>query len=99
MSDLLKRGFLIGLGAAVNGKERVEKMMDDMIAKGQVTPHQAKEMFEAWKAKGENAKGEWDQKQREQMRTWLSQLGFVHKEEVAELEKRIRHLEEKGRER
>lgn len=42
MSDLLKKGFHLGLGAAISGKEKFEKMVNEMVKHGDVSPAQAK---------------------------------------------------------
>ncbi|MFD1020019.1 phasin family protein [Thalassobacillus hwangdonensis] len=93
MSDLLKRGFYLGLGAALSGKERLEKVLDELVQKGDVSPSQAREMFQEFVAKGEQKDKEWTEQGKAKMQARIKDLGFVTKEEYELLEARVKRLE------
>lgn len=93
MSDLLKKGFYLGLGAAVSGKERFEKMVNEMVSKGEMTPSQAKSVINAWISKGETYDKEWSDQAKVKMQKRMKELGFVSREEYELLEARIQRLE------
>jgi len=95
VSDLLKKGFFIGLGAAMSSKEKFDKVVDEMIAKGQVSPGEAKDMMNQFKEKGEQKNQEWSAQSEQYIKDMIKDLGFVTKEEYDALEKRIQKLEEK----
>ncbi|MFC0525164.1 phasin family protein [Pontibacillus salicampi] len=97
MSDLLKKGFYIGLGAAVSGKERAQRMLDELVDKGQVTPKEAKEMLNSFKEKGEKQNEKWTNQSEGYFRNMIQELGFVTKEDYQVLESRIEALEEQLR--
>ncbi|WP_217586363.1 phasin family protein [Lentibacillus saliphilus] len=95
MSDILRKGFLLGLGVAVSGKERVEKVLNDLVDKNELTQEQAKSVLNSLIEKGEAKASEWDVKQHEQTRKLADELGFALKEDVEKLAARISVLEEK----
>lgn len=98
MSDLLKKGFLVGLGAAMSSKEKFEQVMNEMAAKGQVSPSEAKDMMNEFQAKGEKKNQEWTKQSEQYVKDMMKDLGFVTKEEYEALEKRIEKLEAKHEE-
>ncbi|TMW70285.1 phasin family protein [Alteribacter natronophilus] len=93
MSDLLKKGFLIGLGAAVTSKEKAEKYFNELIVKGKVTPDEANEMFEAFEKKGNETNEQWNRRSREKAQQFFADMDIATKTEVAALEARINELE------
>ncbi|WP_051314648.1 phasin family protein [Alteribacter aurantiacus] len=93
MSDLLKKGFLIGLGAAVTSKEKAEKYFQELIVKGKVTPDEANEMFEAFEKKGTETEETWNRRSKEKAQRFFSDLDLASKGEVAALEQRIKELD------
>lgn len=93
MSDLLKKGFYLGLGAAASGKEKFEKMVNDMVKKGEVTPSQAKSMINSWINKGESVDKDWSGYAKAKMQDRMKDLGFVSREDYELLEARIQRLE------
>ncbi|MBN9655201.1 hypothetical protein GLW00_02150 [Halobacillus litoralis] len=97
MSDLLKKGFHLGLGAAISGKERFEKMVNEMVKRGEISPSQAKTMVNNWMnqwiAKGQSKDKEWNEQAKARFQDQMKELGFVSKEEYEKLEARIERLE------
>lgn len=95
MSDFLKKGFLLGLGAAVSSKERLDKKLKDLVDKNELTRDQAKSVMQNFLDKGESTKDEWSTKQYEQTQAMARDLGIATKEDVNELRARITELESK----
>lgn len=93
MADYLRKGFLLGLGVALSGKERLDKRMDEWKLDEFANPEQARQALRRYMEKGETKHGEWDAKQREQFDKLLDDLGLVRKEELRELEIRLKKLE------
>ncbi|WP_226581538.1 phasin family protein [Halobacillus litoralis] len=97
MSDLLKKGFHLGLGAALSGKEKFEKMVEEMVKRGEISPSQAKSMINNrmnnWITKGESKDKEWNEQAKAKFQDQMKELGFVSKEEYEILEARIKRLE------
>lgn len=93
MSDYLKKGFLLGLGAAISGKEKLEKKLTELVDKNEISQEQAKQVMNNFIEKGEMKKDEWSEKQQEQAQKRAADLGLATKEDIAELEARIAALE------
>ncbi|WP_430790091.1 phasin family protein [Virgibacillus flavescens] len=95
MSDFLKKGFLLGLGAAVSSKERLDKKLKELVDKNELTRDQARTVMQDFMDKGESTKDEWSAKQYEQTQSMAKDLGLATKEDVNELRARITELESK----
>ncbi|WP_088035867.1 phasin family protein [Evansella clarkii] len=99
MSDLLKKGFLLGLGAAVTGKERAEKYLDELLAKGKITPKEADEMYDSFIKKGQETEEKWTSRSRDSVRTMLLEdFELVPRDEFLQLQERVTLLEAKLKE-
>lgn len=98
MDNWMKRGFYLGIGAAISGKERFEKMVQDMVDKGEMTPKEAKSVMDEWVKKGESADRDWSKQTRGMMKERVKELGFVPEEDYRELEARVAQLEKLHRE-
>ena len=95
MSDYLKKGFLLGLGAAISGKEKLEQKLNELVEKNEISQEQAKQVMNNFIEKGETKKDEWSQKQVEQTQKMADDLGLATKDDIAALNKRITELEVK----
>ncbi|MGJ9383620.1 phasin family protein [Salipaludibacillus sp. CF4.18] len=95
MSNLLKTGFLLGLGAAVSSKEKVEKYIDDLVSKGRVTPQEADDMYHSLLKKGEETEEKWNTRSKEKVGNFIEDLNLVSKDDYKLLQARVELLEEK----
>lgn len=93
MTNFLKTGFLLGVGAAVSSKERVDKYVDDLLAKGKVTPKEADELYQSLLKKGEETEEQWNNRTKEKMRSVMEDLNIISKDEFFALQNRVEHLE------
>jgi polyhydroxyalkanoate synthesis regulator phasin len=95
MMNLIKQVFSLGLGAAITTKEQIEKTVDSLVKKGEVSKDESKELIKQWVEKGEQTKQELDEIIKTRVNQTLTSLKLVTKEEVRELERRIQLLENK----
>jgi|SRR5688572_4018329 len=93
MADLLRKGFLLGVGAALAGKEKLDAKLKELVAKGEITPQQAKDLIQRFVDKGEAKSNEWNEKNQENMQKKVNDLGLATKADVDALKQRISHLE------
>ncbi|WP_366247827.1 hypothetical protein [Terribacillus aidingensis] len=93
MADLLRKGFLLGVGAALAGKEKLDAKLKELVAKGEITPQQAKDLIQRFVDKGEAKSNEWNEKNQENMQKKVHDLGLATKADVDALKQRISHLE------
>lgn len=95
MSDYLRKGFLLGLGAAVSGKEKFDKKLKELVDKNELTQEQAKSVMDKFIEKGGSKKDEWDAKQHQQTQKLAKEYGIATVEDIQELRARITQLEDK----
>lgn len=95
MSDFLKKGFLLGLGAAVSGKEKLSQKLQELVDKNELSASQAKTVMQDFVDKGEMKKDEWSGKQYDQTQRMAKDLGLATKDDINELRARISELETK----
>jgi len=95
MNDFLKKGFLLGLGAAVSGKEKLESKLKELVEENELTQEQAKTVMRNFVEKGETKTEEWGVKQQEQTKKMVEDLGVATKEDINEVRARLTELEEK----
>lgn len=95
MNDFLKKGFLLGLGAAISGKEKLEGKLKELVDANEISQEQAKTILNNFVEKGETKKEEWDVKQQEQTKKMVEDLGVATKDDINELRRRLTVLEDK----
>ncbi|MFD1361593.1 phasin family protein [Lentibacillus salinarum] len=93
MSDILKKGFLLGLGAAISGKEKLDTKLQEMVEKNELTQEQARTVMRNFIDKGEMKTDEWNTKQYEQTQQVAKDLGLATKEDINELRARLSDVE------
>ncbi|MFB6468499.1 phasin family protein [Cytobacillus sp. Hz8] len=96
MKNLFDQIISLGIGAAVASKEQIEKIVDELVAKGELNKNESKEMIEKLIEKGETAKKDLDDLVKTKVQQALKEWDLVTMEEYHELEKRIAALEEKS---
>lgn len=99
MNEILKKGFLLGLGAAIASKEKLEQKLDELVKENEITTTQAKELMQNFIEKGEGKKEEWDRSKSDQARKYAEELGLATKDEMEELKERLAELELKMEEK
>ncbi|MFZ3578538.1 phasin family protein [Virgibacillus sp. DJP39] len=95
MSDFLKKGFLLGLGAAVSSKEKLDKKLKELVDKNELTREQARTVMQNFVDKGESTKEGWSAKQYEETQGMAKELGLATKEDINELRERLSEIETK----
>jgi len=95
MNEYLKKGFLLGLGAAVSGKEKLEQKLNDLVSRNELSREEAKTVMQNFVEKGEMKTDEWNVKQQEQAQKVAKDLGLATKEDINELQARMTQLEDK----
>ncbi|MCM3121909.1 MULTISPECIES: hypothetical protein [Bacillaceae] len=94
MNNFLKSGFLLGLGAAVAGKEKIDETIMKLVEKGSMTQTEADTIFDELFKKGENKSEEWNDEFKKMARSQLSEWGFVTKEELDVVQAQLALLKE-----
>ena len=95
MKDLINKGLAIGLGLAVVSKEQIEKLVDELVKKGEVSAGESKDLIRELFEKGEAEKKEMNVRIHDQMEKLLKDLNIPTKADLERLEQRIQDLENK----
>lgn len=95
MKDLFRDLFSLSLGAALYSKEQVEKIVDELVKKGEIGAKEAEQMVEKFIEKGESSKKELDDLVKARVKQIMKELDLVTMEEYNELKKRVEELEKK----
>jgi len=94
MKDLFKNGFLLGLGATLYGKEKLDDLVKSMIEKGMVSQSEANSLVTDFLKRGEEKSEIWNQQYREMVQSQLRDLGFVPKEEIENIQSQLLLLQQ-----
>ncbi|RAV02326.1 phasin family protein [Paenibacillus sp. YN15] len=93
MRDMLHRAVSLGLGLAVASKEQIEKTVEELVKKGEVSRAESGEFLEELLNKGSEAKARMDQAVNDKVQSILKDRGIASLDEVKALERRIAVLE------
>lgn len=93
MEDMLKKIFLAGIGTLALTYEKSNEMVQTLVEKGKITVDQGKELNEELKRVINNKENTKDNK--DDLRQILKDLNLATKEDIANLELRIKAIEEK----
>jgi polyhydroxyalkanoate synthesis regulator phasin len=91
--DFIKKWVMFGLGLAVTSKEQVEKFVDELVKKGELSLEDSKDIMDRWIQQKEERKEELQRIVREQLNQMIDKLGLATKEDIRKLEQQIRNLE------
>ncbi|SFA40156.1 Polyhydroxyalkanoate synthesis regulator phasin [Parageobacillus thermantarcticus] len=89
----MKKWLAFGLGLAVIGKEQVEKFVDELVKKGELSLEEAKDIMDQWIRQKEERKAELQRIVHEQLKQMVDKLDLATKEDIRKLEQRIENLE------
>jgi polyhydroxyalkanoate synthesis regulator phasin len=93
MKDLIQKGLALGLGFAVVSKEQIEKVVDELVRKGELSATESKELINELISKGDEQQKEINSKLRDHVQKILDELNIPSKADIERLEKRIAQLE------
>jgi polyhydroxyalkanoate synthesis regulator phasin len=91
--DSLKKAFLIGLGATVTTAEKIKDWADELVAKGELTPKEAKAFTDELRDRVKKEKTQIEAKTREAIDIYskklMDSLGLVTRDEFETLKKKV----------
>ena len=95
MRDVLAKMLSLGLGIVAVSKEQVEKVVDELVKKGEMAPAEARRMVDEMLERGREERERLGEVIRNQIRKSLTELDLVSREELLTLLQRIQYLEER----
>ncbi len=55
MRDTFKKGITLGLGLAASSKEQAEKVMEELMKKGEISKEESDDFLNEWKRGAKNS--------------------------------------------
>ena len=95
MFDLIKKTMLTGVGLAVMTRDKIEELAKELTEKGKISEKEGKELIDDLLKKSEQARKDLETKVEGMVRSALEKIDVATKEDIARLEEKIRHLEQK----
>lgn len=92
---MMRKMIYFGLGALSLTREKAEKMMNEMVDKGEINTEEAKQFIDDAIKKGAEEKEELRHMIKQEYQEIRSQFSLVTKKDLEALEARIAALEEK----
>ncbi|MGN8844047.1 phasin family protein [Niallia sp. HCP3S3_B10] len=96
MRTTIEKALSLGLGLAIAGKEQVEKTVEELVKKGEVSKNESKDLINHLIQKGEEMKGQLETVAKEKVNAAYAEMKLATLEDVKKLEKRIEALERKN---
>ncbi len=93
MKNIWSKMYSLGLGVAFTSKEQVEKIVDELVKKGEMTKAESKSLLDDLFQKGNEVRREIDEIVEERVKNVLNTMNIATKEEIRALENRITSLE------
>lgn len=94
MFDFIRKSLLFGVGAVTITKEKAEKIVNELVEKGQVSKGEASKLINDLVDKGEQERKAISDTVKGEIEKLKRDIGIVDKNKLDELEKRIIRLEE-----
>jgi len=93
MEDLLKKMFYQGLGAVSITKDKIEKLISDLIQKGKMTEEEGKKLYEELTTEGKKTADELNKGIKDFVREQIEKSGIPSREEFEALKLQVAELE------
>lgn len=94
MFDFFKKSFLFGVGALTITKEKAERIVNELVEKGQVSKGEAAKLINELVDKGEQERKALSETVKSEIEKAKNEIGLINKGELRELEGRLSRLEE-----
>jgi polyhydroxyalkanoate synthesis regulator phasin len=92
MFDLMKKGMLAGIGLALKTWDEVEKMVQDVQEKGEMSEAEGRKFLDEVQRKYEEAQEKLEKRVEQTVKEFLKKTQIVTSDELKELKKEIREL-------
>jgi polyhydroxyalkanoate synthesis regulator phasin len=92
MLDLMKKGMLAGIGLALKTWDEVEKMVQEVQEKGEMSETEGRKFLDEVQKKYEEAQAKLEKRVEQTVKEFLKKTQIVTSDELKELKKEIREL-------
>lgn len=95
MVDALRKLLLAGLGTLDITEEKARAVFNDLVARGEMSEKDAREVFATWSKRASEGRGRMQQDIDAGVTKALSAMGLVRRSEIESMRTRIAELEQK----
>jgi polyhydroxyalkanoate synthesis regulator phasin len=95
MKDIIEKSINLGFGIAATTKEKVENLVDELIAKGQLKKEEKSKTVKEVLNKLEKSENEFKEKTRAVVNETVNNFGFATKKEINNMKQTISDLQKK----
>ena len=95
MADTLRKLLLAGLGALDLTEEKAKAVFNDLVARGEISEKDAKEVISAWGKRAAEQRGRLQEDIERAVQRTLSAVGIARQAEIDALKAKIAELEAK----
>lgn len=95
MKDKLRKAILFGIGAMAATGEKIDDLIDELVAKGEVTSEEGKKIMDEWKEKVKANQRELGDRIKDEINKVISKLDLATKKDIDELRARLDAIEQK----
>jgi polyhydroxyalkanoate synthesis regulator phasin len=92
MFDLMRKGMLAGIGLALKTWDEVEKMVQEVQEKGEMSESEGRKFLDDVQKKYEEAQSKLEKRVEQTVKDFLKKTQIVTSDELKELKKEIREL-------
>lgn len=93
LRDVIERTLLVGLGAAALTKDRVQKVVDEFVRRGQLSAEEGRDMVEGLASRSRDEARSVLKSADSSVQTVFRELGIASRREVEDIDFRLRQIE------
>ena len=95
MIDILRKTMDAGVGVLSLTKEKLEKVMNELVEKGEVTKDEAKDFVKEMMEKGEQEREALRNTVQKEVERVKGAMGLISRDDLRQLEERLKRIEDK----
>ncbi len=99
MKELVRKAFALGWGALALTREAAEKLVDELVKKGEMGREEARELVNDLLERGKKEREEVQKVIRQEMERVLGELKLPSRDDLSRLEEKIDRLLQRGEEK
>ncbi|QGP93099.1 hypothetical protein MGLY_24960 [Neomoorella glycerini] len=99
MKELVRKAFALGWGAIALTREAAEKLVDELVKKGEMGQEEARELVNDLLERGKKEREEVQKVIRQEMERVLGELNLPSRDDLLRLEEKVDRLLQRGEEK
>ncbi len=96
MKELVRKAFILGWGAVALTREAAEKLVDELVKKGEVGQEEARDLVNDLLERGKKGREEVQKVIRQEMARVLGDLNLPSRDDLLRLEEKVDRLLQRG---